>query len=319
MNELISVIINVYNGENFIRKCLDSVINQTYKNIEILVVNDGSTDNTLSILNNYKDKRIRIITTENKGLSLSRNVGIDNAKGEYLYFMDVDDFITCDAIEYLYNLIKKYNVQIATATPLDIYNYNYEVPKIKVKDELITKEDMLKKILLTKDRAGTTWNKIIKRELFLKNKFDDRIIDDVAHTYKLILSTDDIAYSNKITYFYFRHDESLLGRKIYNHVVDLYEAAVERYYYIKKIYPNMIENETCIILLAINYYTIDSKDIRKYMNSKYKFVRKLYSKNILKTDIRKNDKIKIRLFIICPKLCRLIVGIHIKINRLLKR
>lgn len=80
MNDLITVIINVYNGEKFIDKCLQSVINQTYKNIEILIVNDGSTDNTLKICEGYSDERIRIITTENMGLSFSRNVGIENAK-----------------------------------------------------------------------------------------------------------------------------------------------------------------------------------------------------------------------------------------------
>ena len=83
MNNLISVIINVYNGENFIEKCLDSVINQTYKNLEILIINDGSTDNTLKICESYKDERIRIITTENLGLSKSRNIGIENSKGNY--------------------------------------------------------------------------------------------------------------------------------------------------------------------------------------------------------------------------------------------
>ena len=86
MNELITVIINVYNGENFIAKCLESVINQTYKNLEILIVNDGSTDNTLSICESYSDKRIKIITTENMGLSFSRNVGIENANRRVFVF-----------------------------------------------------------------------------------------------------------------------------------------------------------------------------------------------------------------------------------------
>ena len=79
MKELITVIINVYNGEKFLKKCIDSVINQTYKNLEIIIVNDGSTDNTLNICKEYKDDRIKIINQENMGLSLARNVGIDNS------------------------------------------------------------------------------------------------------------------------------------------------------------------------------------------------------------------------------------------------
>ena len=121
MEELITIIINVYNGENFIKKCLESVINQTYKNLEILIINDGSTDNTLRICESYEDERIRIINQENMGLSLARNVGIDEAKGEYLYFIDCDDFVEYDVIEYLYNLCKKYNTLMATCQPITVY------------------------------------------------------------------------------------------------------------------------------------------------------------------------------------------------------
>ena len=124
MKDLITVIINVYNGEKFINKCLDSIINQTYKNLEILVINDGSTDNTLSIIKTYKDKRIKLITTKNQGLSLSRNIGIESAKGDYLYFIDVDDFIEPDTIEYLYNLNKNNNTLISTCKSIDVYDYN---------------------------------------------------------------------------------------------------------------------------------------------------------------------------------------------------
>ena len=86
MNELITVIINVYNGEKYIKSCLESIINQTYKNIEILIINDGSTDNTLNICKSYKDSRIRIINQKNMGLALARNVGIDNAMRKVFVF-----------------------------------------------------------------------------------------------------------------------------------------------------------------------------------------------------------------------------------------
>ena len=124
MNELITIVINVYNREKYIKKCLDSIVNQTYKNLEILIVDDGSTDNTVKICKSYKDKRIRIISGKNTGISLARNVGIDNAKGNYLYYVDSDDFIELDTIEYLYKLIKKYNVDISTCVSKHIHNYN---------------------------------------------------------------------------------------------------------------------------------------------------------------------------------------------------
>ena len=127
MKDLISVIINVYNGEKYINKCLDCIVNQTYSNLEILIINDGSNDKTLKLCKKYKDSRIKIITTKHLGLSLSRNVGLDKARGKYIYFIDVDDFIELDTIEYLYSLCIKYKASISTCRSLDVYNYVYNI------------------------------------------------------------------------------------------------------------------------------------------------------------------------------------------------
>ena len=150
MKDLISIIINVYNGEKYIDRCLDIVINQTYKNLEILIINDGSVDNTLKLCKKYKDKRIKIITTENQGLSLSRNVGLDNATGKYIYFLDVDDYIEKDTIEYLYKLSKKYKSKFVMSKSLDIRDYNFTYKNKPEKIKFISKEDMLSDIVLEK-------------------------------------------------------------------------------------------------------------------------------------------------------------------------
>ena len=120
---MISVIVNVFNGEKYIKKCLDSIINQTYKDLEILIIDDGSIDSTLSICKKYKDKRIRIISGKNIGISLSRNIGLDNARGDYLFFVDSDDYIEKDTIKYLYDNIKKYNLDMTTCKSVDVYDY----------------------------------------------------------------------------------------------------------------------------------------------------------------------------------------------------
>ena len=191
MKELISVIINVYNCEKFIKKCVDSVIKQTYKNLEILIINDGSIDDTLKICKKIKDKRIKIITTKNLGLSLSRNIGIDNAKGDYLYFVDADDFIEEDTIEYLYNLIKKYDADISTSKPLTIFDYNYVKKDEKEKISILNSEEMLKKVILSEDTAVTLWNKLIKKEVFNGIRFQDRIINRfILLCYFMMVSTD---------------------------------------------------------------------------------------------------------------------------------
>ena len=108
MNELVSIIVPVYNVEKYIKKCVDSLITQTYSNLEIILVNDGSPDNSGKICDEYaqSDSRIKVIHKANGGLSDARNTGIDIAEGQYIFFLDSDDWIDCQCIEKLHNLIK---------------------------------------------------------------------------------------------------------------------------------------------------------------------------------------------------------------------
>lgn len=308
MKELITVIINVYNAEKFIKRCLDSVVNQTYKNLEILIINDGSTDNTLSICESYNDKRIRIINTNHIGISLARNIGFENAKGEYFYFIDVDDLMENDSIEYLYNLCKKYNTKISACKAMDIYDYNYEVNQADEEVSVISNREMEKKILLSIDRTGSLWNKLYKRELFDNIRCDDRVIYDVIIVTKLILKVDNIAYSNQIKYYYLRHSQSITGINRTERLIDLYKASNERYVYIKNIYNDFIENEIGLILLTMEIYFNNNKEVDKYFkeNKVIKNTKKLFSFKILKSNISTKIKIKIILFMINSKLCRLV-------------
>ena len=229
MSELITVVINVYNREKFISKCIESVINQTYKNLEILIINDGSTDNTLKICENYSDERIRIITTDNLGLSISRNIGIENANGDYLYFVDSDDFIENDVIEYLYRLCKQYDVPLATCNPLTIFNYNYTKKKIEEKIKIMDSKEMLKKVLLAENVAGAIWNKLMKIELFDGIRFQNRIINDVVVVYKIIMKTDKIVYSNQEKYYYVKHANAVVvyGDEKLDRASDFYKATID--------------------------------------------------------------------------------------------
>lgn len=317
MNELVSVIINVYNGQDFIKKCLDSVINQTYKNLEIIIINDGSTDNTLNILKSYKDKRIKIITTSNQGLSLSRNTGLDNAKGDYLFFVDADDYIENDAIEYLYNLCKKYNVKMSTCNSIDVYDYE---TKIKNDIELIeVKEgkDLLIKILLSENRKGTIWNKLIKKELFDNLRFENRLINDVVVVYKLALKVDNVVFSNQIKYYYYRHKDSIVAKRNTAWVIDYYNATIERYEHIKKIYPNMIENDICILNLISGLSNTFNKEVDNYLKEQNarKLYNKLFSFKVLKYKLSSKKKLKLVLYRINPNISRLVKRIYLIFKR----
>lgn len=314
MNDLISVIVNVYNGEKFIKKCLDSIVNQTYKNLEIIIVNDGSTDSTLSICNSYSDDRIRIITTQNQGLGLSRNTGIENANGEYLYFVDADDFIEPDAVEYLYKLIRTYNKKIATCETLKIYDYNFT--KKNKKEEICIKDakEMIKEILLSIGYAGTTWNKLYHKSIFNSIRFEDRIINDVAVTYKTYIESKEIIFSNQYKYYYLRRKESLSGTRARVRQIDMYKACIERYNYIKNIYPDFLYNELGLLLMIYNIYYNDYNkiaDFYKEAKIKKKYD-EIFSLKLLKCKLLFNAKIKLILFRISPRLSWLIAKTYIK-------
>ena len=155
----VSVIIPVYNVEQYLRECLDSVVNQTLKDIEIICVNDGSTDNSLVILEEYaaKDERIKIVNKENGGLSSARNCAIPLARGEYIGFVDSDDWIDLDFYEKLYNTAKKYKAEIACA---NLYRVSNTKSKYFVKHRFcISSKRSSKKFRLAKipDNNYVTW------------------------------------------------------------------------------------------------------------------------------------------------------------------
>ena len=311
---MISVVVNVYNGEKYIKKCIDSIVNQTYKNLEILIVNDGSTDNTLKICKSYKDKRIRIINHDNMGLSLSRNVAIDKFKGDYIFFVDSDDFIEKDIIEYLYNLSIKNDSLLTMCQSLDIVDYNFKVPNIDIKEEIITGKELLKKILLFKGRYGNFWGKLIKREFIKKYRFEDRRVDDVAIIYKMVMDLDKIVYSNQIKYFYLRHDNSALAKVNVDYCIDYYKASLERYDYIKERYPDLIENDICILWSIVTLYGHRNEELNKYLDEQnaIDLFKKMFTFKIINSNLRNNDKIKILLFRISPKLYNYILSTYLK-------
>ena len=129
MNKLVSAIIPVYNVEKYICECIESVINQTYKNLQIIIINDGSIDNSKNLCNKYanKDNRIIIVNKKNGGAASAKNIGIDIAEGDYIAFLDGDDYLNLDAIEYMVNLIENYNSDIAHCDFYEVYkNKNRE-------------------------------------------------------------------------------------------------------------------------------------------------------------------------------------------------
>lgn len=205
----ISVIIPCYNAENFIEKCLNSITTQTLNDIEIIVINDGSTDKSLDIINKHKNKnKLQIIDKKNEGASQTRNLGLEIANGEYIYFVDADDYLENEfVLEKVYNECKKNNLDILVFDYFKDNNDNKEYINFLKGDPIFSRETYL--IGLIKERYwGGMCNKIIKKTLFIDNsiKFP-----------KNIFLREDLITSCKL--FYFANKIEKLEEPLYNYVI----------------------------------------------------------------------------------------------------
>ena len=212
-SQKVSIIIPVYNVEQYLRQCLDSVCNQTFKDIEIIVVNDCSPDNSLQIIKEYqlKDDRIVLIDLqENKGVSNARNEGLKIAKGKYITFVDSDDWVTKDFVEILYNAIEKYNTDFVCSDYF--YVKNNEVINRKgisvnlIYNKVLSEERYKREYLqhLKFISIVQVWNKIFKKDFFSSNNFDfkTRIHEDNIFMWKALIKAKNFAFIKDRLYFY---------------------------------------------------------------------------------------------------------------------
>ena len=254
----ISIIIPVYNLEDYIAKCLDSIINQSYKNIEIIIVNDGSTDKSAEIFESYSkiDSRIKIFYQHNQGPSTARNTGLDVATGEYISFIDGDDWIEPDMIEMLYKNSRLYNADISVCNinyvdregnsiidkngnpPFNIYNFT--------DNNIIILEGYEKIIKYISANINLFWNKLYKRHLFydFRLPYNNKIHQDVLPTWQLVDKANKMAMSPMCKYNYLSREGSLSNFPVFKlNALVLVESYIERYNDITKKYPEYSEVE----------------------------------------------------------------------------
>ena len=285
-----SIVITAYNVESYIEKCIMSVINQTEKNIEIIIVNDGSTDctlNKINILANY-DKRIRIIDKKNEGVMKARYDGLEIAIGKYILFVDADDWIEKECIEQLYNN--------AECNNSDIVMYNSYIvtendKKFISRINSNKSDDYLKSILIGRT-SQYLWDKFIKREFIINNKIpfkgDLNYAEDLFILANMYIYNPKISILNNALYNYLQREGSLT-KKINEKVIDIDRALNyieillrEKYKYFK--YDK--EFEMCVYLNLYIYIIIDSDITSKYRKSIYK----VYKHK--KINIKDNEYIK---------------------------
>lgn len=216
--DLISIIVPIYNVQLYLKRSLDSIINQSYNNLEIILVDDGSTDESSKICDSYQgiDKRIVVFHKENGGLSDARNYGLNYVNGKYVVFIDSDDFIHKDYIRMLYQLLICNNADISICNYVkgnkDVFE-NKENGKRKIK--IFESEAMLKQWHSKYKHVETmAWNKMYKTELFIKN--DIRYPygfynEDVQTTHLLVKAANKVVISNQCLYYYYQRADSITG------------------------------------------------------------------------------------------------------------
>lgn len=244
MEDLISVIVPVYKVEKYLNKCIESIVNQTYKNLEIILVDDGSPDECGKICDNYaqKDMRIKVIHKENGGLSDARNAGINISNGKYISFIDSDDYIDLEYLELLYKTIKKDKSDMAISSHKVIYENGTILEKATKEESILEPKEVLKRILYDDGIDLSAWAKLYKIELFEEIRYPKgRLFEDAATTYKLVDKCKKISIISKSTYNYIIRGNSITNVNFSEKKMDLIISTEEMCNYIKKKYPDLEE------------------------------------------------------------------------------
>lgn len=233
-NYKISVIIPVYNVEKYLRECVDSVLGQTYKNIEVILVDDGATDSCPQICDDYanQDNRIKVVHKENGGLSDARNFGIDASTGDYIIFIDSDDYWDSDtAVEHIVDIIDKEHKDIVLfffkyfyedeqGGRIVEYNKNFKNIKINGKSKAEQMSDIIKNHVY----LSASWTKAIKRDLFIKNDLyfvKDILSEDIDWSARLMLYAESFSLLNESFYIYRQRSTSITHTKTKKNIVHI--------------------------------------------------------------------------------------------------
>ena len=262
----VSVIVPVYNGEEFIESCIKNILNQTLKEIELILVNDGSKDNTLNICKKYADfdNRIVLINQENQGVSLARNKGIDISKGNYLCFIDCDDRIDNDYLEKLYKIANEKNVQVVCCD-IECIDLNGKfISKKTMQSGYYSKEIALNKLFEFKDLNWGPCGKLFSSDL-IKNKVEFpnlHVYEDLVFVYKCIFNTKQIFYTNKCSYYYIhRENNGAMKKFIKSPTLDIIKVADETILFLKKEMPSIFDSSFYGLISQVIMYINDINKI----------------------------------------------------------
>lgn len=298
MKPPISLVIPVYNVEKYLNKCVDSALAQTYQNFEIILIDDGSTDNSGNICDEYaaKDNRITVYHKTNGGLSSARNFGVQHANGNLIAFLDSDDYVSDIYLEYMYELMEKYDADmVRTCYVMSYSDRSANPPKLEWKEMVFDTVEALKQICYTSLSAVAS---LYKKEIVLRHPYPEgRLYEDMATTYRIVGECQRIVFSDRPTYFYVQRNSSIMHRKIDRKNYDIFWAAQEQLKYIQENYPSAVTAaESRCVLAAASFFDCLFQSTSQEEKEYYRYARdfsKPYIRDVIvDKNVSKNIRIK---------------------------
>lgn len=303
MQEKVSIIVPIYNVEQWLDECVQSIVKQTYKNIEIILVDDGSTDNSGKICEEWKirDKRIAVVHKTNGGLSSARNAGLDNCTGDYITFVDSDDYIHSDTIKHMLKDMKDKNVSIVRCAMNKIVNGKVIDSRDINQEKLFLKQEMLERFFYYQDGfCGSVCDKLFKAEIFKTLRFPEGLnSEDYFVLFNAYLNTDAMFYNNKCFYNYrIRENSICTTQSITPHTFDKIKISDKIRAITDQKMPERVEDAKAFQMLSRFFVYSEIIYRNKNNENKKKWIAELkqYKKSVYKN--KKIDlKFKVKYFI----------------------
>ena len=293
MNYKVSVIVPVYKVEPYLDRCIQSIVNQTYTNLEIILVDDGSPDNSPAMCDEWakKDSRIVVIHKDNGGLSSARNAGVDTATGEYISFIDSDDYVDVDMIHSMLNYALDNNLSVVCCGRYRVSGDNKNEMFNLSSDTICTGEEAIKQILIGGFIEEAAWDKIYHKSIFKNRRFPlGEINEDIVQTINILGSCDNVGHIGKSYYYYCENQNSITTSKYTPKKKVCLKHLDEIKLYLNTYYPHLLkyyyflETRYCQGLL---YLLLDNREIFNKYRIDYNEVYTRFKKSFIKSQFGK--------------------------------
>lgn len=315
----ISVIVPVYKVEKYIKKCVDSILAQTFTDFELWLVDDGSPDNCGAICDAYaqKDSRVKVIHKKNGGLSDARNAALDVMHGEYVFFVDSDDWIAVDTLEIMYAALKKTGAQVATGNIISVYEDGTEkvlyAPALE--EKLLVGEELLTTLL-----RPNAWNRLYKAELFRNLRYPvGRLYEDAFVYHKILAQIHSMVLVGKNTYYYLIRNGSIMNSQYNIRFTDIVDAVYDRAVWLDSIGQKRLADETRLFVysqVAVAYAHLDQQNSshQKRLREIKNIYDECYKKLIKSDSVEKKQKVRLIVLKCVPALHTVLWGKKMPVN-----